>query len=89
VRSKTTKSPTEKHGLWKKNDEGGVVRTGFQNWKTTVIGAVIAGLYALQNASNMTPKHALVVFAIAAFGFVCADGNSAATDPKAMFKVQG
>lgn len=65
------------------------MKSGFQNWKTTVIGAAIAGLYALQNAGNMTAKHALVTFAIAAFGFVCADGNSAAGDAKAVFKVQG
>lgn len=48
------------------------------NWKTTVIGAVIAGLYALQNLSDMTPKKAAVTFLIAAFGFVCADGNATA-----------
>jgi len=54
------------------------MKTGFENWKTTLIGAVIAGLYALQNAGEMTAKKAIVTFAIAAFGFVCADGNSAA-----------
>ena len=70
------------------DDDGNVgrrrddMKTGFQNWKTTIIGAVIAGLYALQNADNMTAKHAIVAFAIAAFGFVCADGNNVA-------KVQG
>jgi len=53
------------------------MKTGFQNWKTTLIGAAIAGLYALENASNLTVKHAVVTFAIAAFGFVCADGNAA------------
>jgi hypothetical protein len=64
------------------------VKTGIQNWKTTVIGAVIAGLYALQNADNLTLKHALVTFAIAVFGFVCADGNKSG-DAKGVFKVQG
>jgi hypothetical protein len=67
---------------------GGLVKTGIQNWKTTVIGAAIAGLYALQNANDMTLKHALVTFAIAAFGFVCADGAKA-SDGKSVFKVQG
>ncbi len=55
------------------------MKTGLQNWKTTVIGAVIAGLYALQSAGDMTIKKALVTFAIAAFGFVCGDGNAAGT----------
>lgn len=52
------------------------MKTGFQNWKTTAIGAVIAGLYAVQGG-NMTPKKAAISFLIAAFGFVCADGNTA------------
>jgi hypothetical protein len=64
------------------------VKTGLDNWKTTVIGAVIAGLYALQNANDLTLKHALVTFAIAAFGFVCADGNKT-EDAKGLFKAQG
>ena len=58
------------------------MKNGFQNWKTTVIGAAIAGLYALQNAGDMTAKKALVTFAIAAFGFVCGDANDAAKSAK-------
>ena len=54
------------------------MKNGLQNWKTTVIGAAIAGLYALQNAGDMTAKKAAVTFAIAAFGFVCGDANQAA-----------
>ena len=54
------------------------MKSGLENWKTTVIGAAIAGLYAIENAKNLDWKHALVTFAIAAFGFVCADGNAAA-----------
>jgi len=54
------------------------MKSGWVNWKTTVIGAAMAGLYALQNLNDMTPKKAAVAFLIAAFGFVCADGGSAA-----------
>jgi len=57
------------------------MKSGFENWKTTVIGAVIAGLYAIQNVNNLDLKHGLVTFAIAAFGFVCADGNVAGAKP--------
>lgn len=57
------------------------MKSGLQNWKTTVIGAAIAGLYALQNAGDMTAKKALVTFAIAAFGFVCSDANTAGEKP--------
>ena len=64
------------------------MKTGFVHWKTTVIGAAIAGLYAIQNANDMTVKKAVVTFAIAAFGFVCADGDGTA-DAKSVFKVQG
>lgn len=53
------------------------MNSAFKNWKTTAIGAAIAGLYALQNAGDMTAKKALVTFAIAAFGFVCGDANQA------------
>jgi tRNA U34 5-carboxymethylaminomethyl modifying enzyme MnmG/GidA len=63
------------------------VKSGIQNWKTTVIGAAIAGLYALQNANDLTLKHALVTFAIAAFGFVCADGSKGGGE-KSVLKVQ-
>jgi hypothetical protein len=59
------------------------MKSGLENWKTTVIGAAIAGLYAIENANNLTWKHALVTFAIAAFGFVCADGNGAMPAVKA------
>ncbi len=59
------------------------MKDGFRNWKTTLIGAAIAGLYALQNAGDMTGKKALVTFAIAAFGFVCGDANGAVTAGKA------
>lgn len=54
------------------------MKNGFSNWKTTVIGAAIAGLYALQSAGDMTAKKALITFAIAAFGFVCGDANNTA-----------
>ena len=64
------------------------MKAGVEHWKTTVIGALIAGLYAIQNANDMTLKKALVTFAIAAFGFVCADGNGTG-DAKSVFKVQG
>jgi len=58
------------------------MKSGFENWKTTLIGAVIAGLYAIENVNNLDLKHGLVTFAIAAFGFVCADGNAAKSPAK-------
>lgn len=45
-----------------------------QNYKTTIIGALIAGLYAIQNAGNLDWKHLLTIFAIAAFGAFTHDG---------------
>jgi hypothetical protein len=52
------------------------ILAGLSHWKTTLFGALIAGLYALQNAGNLTWKQGLMAFAIAAFGFVAKDASS-------------
>ena len=44
------------------------------NWKTTVIGAVIAGLMAVENYNGHgSAKGYIIAFAMAAFGAIAGD----------------
>lgn len=43
------------------------------SWKTTLAGAVIAGLYAWENSGSLDAKRAAIVFAIAALGALSKD----------------
>ena len=47
------------------------------NWKTTVIGVLLAMLYAWQQApAGLTPKAVAITAAIAGFGVACKDFNN-------------
>ncbi len=50
-----------------------------KNWKTTLLGAAIAGLVALQGMTSHDPKTIAAAFLIAAFGAVCKDFNVTGT----------
>ena len=53
-----------------------------KNWKTTIIGAIIGGLVAIQplfDGSDFTVTQLLTAFAIAAFGVVSKDFNVSGT----------
>ncbi len=46
------------------------------NWKTTVIGILLAMLYAWQQApTGLTPKAVVITVLIAGFGVACKDFN--------------
>jgi hypothetical protein len=44
-----------------------------QNWKTTVAGAVGAGMYAWVNAGNLDLKHVAIAVAMAVFAYLAKD----------------
>lgn len=54
-----------------------------RNWKTTVVGAVIAALVVIQSALSATGfewKSVLIAAAVAAFGYVAKDAGVTGTE---------